>query len=103
MVHHHNLLFQGEVPEIQEEHLLYILEGLLPIVPEFPTCLATPYIGKLCLYQVYQIYFWFNLINMYSLVATIKSNCINCSYVQYAAKIAVFLLYVDRDQSVYDW
>ena len=80
-----------------------ILEGLLPIVPEFPTCLTTPYIDKLCLYQVYQIYFWFNLVNMYSLVATIKSNCINCSYVQYAAMIAVFLLYMDRDQSVYDW
>ena len=25
MVHQHNLLFQGEVPEVQEEHLLYIL------------------------------------------------------------------------------
>ena len=81
MVHHHNLLFQGEVPEVQKEHLLYILEGLLPIVPEFPTCLTTPYIDKPYLYQVYQIYFWFNLVNMYNLVATIEYNCINCSYV----------------------
>ena len=81
IVHLHNLLVQGEVPEVQKEHLLYVLEGLLPIVPEFPTCLTTPYIDKPYLYQAYQICFWFNLVNMYKLVATIEYNCINCSYV----------------------
>ena len=81
MVHHHNLLFQGEVPEVQEEHLLYILEGLLPIVPEFLTCLITLYIDKLYLCQAYQIYYWFNHVNMYYVVATLAFNCIDCSYI----------------------
>ena len=81
MVHHHNLLFQGEVPEVQEEHLLYILEGLLPTVPEFLTCLTTLYIDKLYLCQAYQIYYWFNHVNMYYVVATLAYNCIDCSYI----------------------
>ena len=57
MVYHHNLLFQGEVLEVQEEHLLYVLEGLLPMVPEFRTCLTALYIDKLYLCQAYQIYY----------------------------------------------
>ena len=56
MIHPHYLLFQGEVPEVQEEHLLYVLEGLLLIVLEFLTCLTTLYIDKLYLCQAYQIY-----------------------------------------------
>ena len=46
MIYPHHLLFQGEVLEEQEEHLLYILEGLLLTVKEFPTCLTTLYIDK---------------------------------------------------------
>ena len=55
MVYHHNLLFQEEVPEVQEEHLLYILEGLLPMVPEFLICLTALYIDKPYLCQAYQM------------------------------------------------
>ena len=57
MIHPHHLLFQGEAPEVQEEHLLYILEGLLPTVPEFLTCLTVLYIGKLYLCQAYPLYY----------------------------------------------
>ena len=57
IVYHHNLLFQGEVLEVQEEYLLYVLEGLLPMVPEFLICLTALYIDKPYLCQAYQIYY----------------------------------------------
>ena len=56
IIHPHHLLFQGEVPGVQEEHLLYILEGLLPIVLEFLACMITLYIDILCLCPAYPIY-----------------------------------------------
>ena len=52
----HHLLFQGEVLEVQEEHLLYALEGLLPMALELPTCLTVLYIDKLYLCQAYPLY-----------------------------------------------
>ena len=57
MKHPHHLQFQGEVPGVHEEHLLYVLKGLLPIVLEFPTCLTVLYIDKPYLCQAYPLYF----------------------------------------------
>ena len=56
MKHPHHLQFLGEAPGVQEEHLLYVLEGLLPIVLEFPTCLTVLYIDKPYLCQAYPLY-----------------------------------------------
>ena len=56
MKHPHHLLFQGEALEVQEEHLLYALEGLLPIALEFPACLTVLYIDKPYLCQAYPLY-----------------------------------------------
>ena len=57
----HHLLFQGEVLEVQEEHLLYALEGLLPMALEFPTCLTVLYIDKLYLCQAYHYFVKLNM------------------------------------------
>ena len=42
MKHPHHLLFQGEAPEVQEGHLLYVLEGLLAIVLELSNMFDSP-------------------------------------------------------------
>ena len=41
---------------------------------------------------------------MYYVIATLAFNFIDCSYMcKCAAVMAVFLSYVDKDQSVFDW
>ena len=53
----HHLLFQGEALEVQEGHLLYVMEGLLPMALAFPICLTVLYIDKLYLCQAYPLYY----------------------------------------------
>ena len=46
MKHPHFHLCQGEVPEVQEGLLLYILEGLLPMALGYLACLIAQCIGR---------------------------------------------------------
>ena len=49
MKHPHQFLCQGEVLEVQEGHLLYILEGLLPMALEMSNMFDRPvYRQTLC-------------------------------------------------------
>ena len=99
MIHPHYLLFQGEVPEVQEEHLLYVLEGLLPTVLEFLTCLTTLYIENfICVKHTkyianlnMYIYPVIAIVNVFIIPIDILYCCCGSS-----------LLFVNKGQSVWE-